>query len=233
MPAISTTRRSWISPQRPRTCGWRSAFTRLPVSSRSCDLHLRHLRELLADLAVGVLARLLQRARSSRPPCRARPSPAPPARRWRAGASRDRPWRPAGIRASEALARSRNDWLLLLQRVGRERLEGVLERLLRVAQQARALLVDGRCAAAGSSSWRAQRRALRAPSSAACDARHAPCSAAPPVGWRGSRVRDALRPRIGAGARRSTRYAATTKPAMTQISAMRVTTSIGYPCAEF
>ena len=30
IPASSTTRRSWISPQRPRTCGARSAVTRLP-----------------------------------------------------------------------------------------------------------------------------------------------------------------------------------------------------------
>ena len=36
MPAISTTRRSCISPQRPRTCGWRSALTRFDVSLRSC-----------------------------------------------------------------------------------------------------------------------------------------------------------------------------------------------------
>ena len=35
MPAISTTRRSWISPQRPRTWGARSAFTRFPVSAWS------------------------------------------------------------------------------------------------------------------------------------------------------------------------------------------------------
>ena len=38
IPAISQTRRSWISPQRPRVCGERSAVTRLAVSfrSRSC-----------------------------------------------------------------------------------------------------------------------------------------------------------------------------------------------------
>ena len=37
MPAISTTRRSWISPQRPRVCGERSAVTRLRVSFCSCS----------------------------------------------------------------------------------------------------------------------------------------------------------------------------------------------------
>ena len=38
IPAISTTRLSWISPQRPRTAGARSAFTRFAVSdwSRPC-----------------------------------------------------------------------------------------------------------------------------------------------------------------------------------------------------
>ena len=35
MPASSTTRFSCTSPQRPRTCGARSAVTRLPVSARS------------------------------------------------------------------------------------------------------------------------------------------------------------------------------------------------------
>src|SRR6185503_563037 len=36
MPDISHTRRSWISPQRPRTVGERSAFTRLPCSAWIC-----------------------------------------------------------------------------------------------------------------------------------------------------------------------------------------------------
>jgi hypothetical protein len=35
MPASSTTRFSWISPQRPRTVGVRSAFTRFEVSAWS------------------------------------------------------------------------------------------------------------------------------------------------------------------------------------------------------
>src|ERR1017187_2408670 len=37
MPAISTTRRNWISPQCPRTLGVRSAVTSFPVSERSWD----------------------------------------------------------------------------------------------------------------------------------------------------------------------------------------------------
>ena len=37
IPASSTTRFSCISPQRPRTCGARSAVTRLPVSLRRCS----------------------------------------------------------------------------------------------------------------------------------------------------------------------------------------------------
>ncbi len=38
IPAISTTRWSWISPQRPRVCGARSAFTRFDASVRSFSL---------------------------------------------------------------------------------------------------------------------------------------------------------------------------------------------------
>ena len=44
MPAISTTRRNWISPQFPRTPGVRSAVTSLPVSARSWAWVSRRLR---------------------------------------------------------------------------------------------------------------------------------------------------------------------------------------------
>ena len=61
MPAISTTRRSWISPQRPRTCGARSAVTRLLVSPwrRSCSS--RSAAHGLRQRAVGLLAGALER----------------------------------------------------------------------------------------------------------------------------------------------------------------------------
>ena len=50
IPAISTTRRSWISPQRPRTFGRsRSALTRFPVSLRSWLLRLCELAHLDAQ----------------------------------------------------------------------------------------------------------------------------------------------------------------------------------------
>ena len=69
MPAISTTRCSWISPQRPRACGWRSALTRLPVSRRSSSW-CRSERDLL------VSAGRRPRASSRAPGCGRRPSPA-------------------------------------------------------------------------------------------------------------------------------------------------------------
>ena len=59
MPAISTTRRSCSSPQRPRTCGARSARTRLPASVRSSPC-ASAMPELLASAGVRALARLLQ-----------------------------------------------------------------------------------------------------------------------------------------------------------------------------
>ena len=58
MPASSTTRRSWISPQEPRVSGRLSAETSSPVSRRSVSVpalqRAHHLREL--DLGVAALA---------------------------------------------------------------------------------------------------------------------------------------------------------------------------------
>ena len=56
MPAISTTRRSWISPQRPRVCGERSAVTRLRVSFWSCSCPRWSCGHLLVQPLVGALA---------------------------------------------------------------------------------------------------------------------------------------------------------------------------------
>ena len=61
IPAISITRLSWISPQRPRVCDSpRSALTRLPVCVLSPSLSEADDLELLVDLAVGALPLLLE-----------------------------------------------------------------------------------------------------------------------------------------------------------------------------
>ena len=62
MPAISTTRRSWISPQRPRTAGAFSAWTRLLVSCCSFSWATGERCDLLAQRAVGLGAGLLEAA---------------------------------------------------------------------------------------------------------------------------------------------------------------------------
>src|ERR1039457_645650 len=66
MPAISTTRRNWISPQRPRALGVRSAVTSLPVSPRNCDWVSIRLRTGLGfleflDLVVPLVERFAPR----------------------------------------------------------------------------------------------------------------------------------------------------------------------------
>ncbi len=55
MPAISTTRRSWISPQRPRVWGERRAVTRLRVSLLELLVSQVELGQLLAQPLVGAL----------------------------------------------------------------------------------------------------------------------------------------------------------------------------------
>ena len=62
MPAISTTLRSWISPQEPRVEGRLSAETRLPVSWRSAAHALAELADHLRELALRLAALALQTA---------------------------------------------------------------------------------------------------------------------------------------------------------------------------
>ncbi len=56
IPAISTTRRSCISPQRPRVAGDRSAVTRLRVSDCSLSWDSVSVPDLLAQPGVRLLA---------------------------------------------------------------------------------------------------------------------------------------------------------------------------------
>ncbi len=140
MPASSTARRSWISPQRPRTVGDRSARARLPVwsSSRCCaacsPLHLLHqpavglgpLALQLLDLAVDLVQRLLHRRHQ-------------PFDRLLARLQRGIALLPGAL---QLLIGQREESLVVgRQRLGRQRFEGIAQPPLGLAQQL-ALLVQ-------------------------------------------------------------------------------------------
>ena len=60
MPAISTTRRNWISPQWPRALGVRSAVTSLPVSRAQLRLGFDEAADLFVERGIGTGAGFLQ-----------------------------------------------------------------------------------------------------------------------------------------------------------------------------
>ncbi len=68
MPAISTTRRNCISPQRPRTVGVRSARTRLVVSARSC-VWLRPIASSSEEISAPVSMRFFSTSPSFKSTC--------------------------------------------------------------------------------------------------------------------------------------------------------------------
>ena len=142
MPASCTIRSSCSSPHRPRTCGARSALTSCLVSPRSCSELVAHRADLLAQPGVGGLALLLHGAQLALDPLQRG------GHRVQQLGDGVRPGRGVavglGVQRGRGLldpALGERDELLVVagQRVGGERLEGLLQLGVAAEQQLLAL----------------------------------------------------------------------------------------------
>ncbi len=87
IPAISTTRRSWISPQLPRTAGRAQRRHQLARLGAQLRLRLQQAADLLVQRRIGPGPRLLHFLNLASPPSPATRARASPVRRWPAAAS--------------------------------------------------------------------------------------------------------------------------------------------------